>query len=302
MNKAFFNTLKAGILLLFSIMVKQEVKAQLNPMGAMYFQNQFLGNPAMAGTGGFNINMGFRKQWNSIPGSPSTQTMTADYGLTDKAGIGFNVNNDKSGLFKRTRTVGSYAYHLPLNDKNDKLSFGLSLGLLSERINNEELSGDSDDLSVANYNQRATFLDGDFGLAYTTGRLNIQLALPNLKGIVKQDEVIGAVDRSTFFSAISYKIKTGVSAGLEIEPKAVYRGVNGFNDILDLGANFSYGGNKLNVFGMYHSTKSATFGMGMNYQNFGFGGMYTTSTSALSGYTNGNFELSLKANLLNKIK
>jgi len=300
MNKAFFNKLKAGILLLISIMLKQEVKAQLNPMGAMYFQNQFLGNPAMAGTGGFNINMGFRKQWNTIPGSPSTQTITADYDLTDKAGIGFNVNNDKAGLFKRTRTVATYAYHLPVNENGGKLSFGLSLGMLSERISNEELSGDPDDLSVASFNQRATFLDGDFGLAYTTGGFNIQMALPNLKGIVKQDEVVGAIDRSTFFSAMSYKIKTGVSAGLEIEPKAVYRGVNGFNDILDVGANFSYGENKLNFFGMYHSTKSATFGMGMNYQNFGFGGMYTTSTSALSGYTNGNFELSLRANLLKK--
>jgi hypothetical protein len=49
---------------------------------------------------------------------------------------------------------------------------------------------------------------------------------------------------------------------------------------------------------MYHSTKSATIGIGMNYQNFGFSGIYTTITSALSRYTDGNFELSLKANLL----
>jgi type IX secretion system PorP/SprF family membrane protein len=302
MNKAFFNTLNAGLIVLISILVKQEVKAQLNPMGALYFQNQFLGNPAMAGKGGLNLNMGIRKQWNNIPGSPSAQTLTVDYDLTDKAGIGFNVNNDKSGLLKRTRLVSTYAYHLPVNDNNDKLSFGLSFGLLNERINNEELIGDSDDLSVASYNQRSTFLDGDFGLAYTAGRINIQLTLPNLKSMVNQDDVSGANDRSTFFSAISYKIKTGVTSGLEIEPKAVYRGVNGFNDILDLGANLSYGGNKLNVFGMYHSTKSATVGIGMNYQNLGFGGIYTTSTSALSGYTNGNFELSLRANLLKLTK
>lgn len=302
MNNVLFNNLRIALIFLISLTINPKLSAQLNPMGAFYFQNQFLGNPAMAGMGGLNLNLGIRKQWNTIPGSPATQTMTVDYALTDKAGLGFNVNNDQTGLFKRTRTVGTYAYHLPLNDKDDRLSFGLSLGILSERVSNEELSGDRDDLSVAGFNQRAAFLDGDFGLAYTTKGLNIQLALPNLKGIVKQDEVVGAIDRSTFFSAISYKIKTGISSGLDIEPKAVYRGVNGFNDILDLGANLSYGGNKLNFFGMYHSTRSATFGMGMNYQNFGFGGMYTTSTSALSGYTNGNFELSLRANLLNKAK
>jgi type IX secretion system PorP/SprF family membrane protein len=302
MNKVLFITLRIALIFLISLTINPKLSAQLNPMGAFYFQNQFLGNPAMAGMGGLNLNLGIRKQWNTIPGSPSTQTMTADYALTDNAGLGFNVGNDQTGLFKRTRTVGTYAYHLPLNDNNDRLSFGLSLGILSERVSNEELSGDPDDLSVAGFNQRAAFLDGDFGLAYTTNGLNIQMALPNLKGIVKQDEVVGAIDRSTFFSAISYKIKTGISSGLDIEPKAVYRGVNGFNDILDLGANLSYGGNKLNFFGMYHSTRSATFGMGMNYQNFGFGGMYTTSTSALSGYTNGNFELSLRANLLSKTR
>ena len=297
MNKASINTLKTVILLLMVMLFRQQAIAQLNPMGALYFQNQYLGNPALAGTGGLNLNMGFRKQWNTIPGSPFTQSLTADYGVTDKAGVGLSFNNEKSGLFNRARTVGTYAYHLPLNANNDRLSFGLSLGFMNERINSDDLNGDPNDLSVASYNQRSTYLDGDFGMAYSTGKLNIQIALPNLKGILKQDEVRGTVDRSTFFSAISYKIQTGVSSSLQIEPKAVYRGVNGLDNILDLGANLSYAGNKVNLFGMYHSTQSATFGLGMNYQNFGFGGMYTTSTSALSGYTNGNFELNLKLNL-----
>lgn len=30
--------------------IQQEAKAQLNPMGALYFQNQYLSNPAMAGS------------------------------------------------------------------------------------------------------------------------------------------------------------------------------------------------------------------------------------------------------------
>jgi len=297
MNKIYFNTLKTVLLLFVSIMVQQQATAQLNPMGALYFQNQYLGNPAMAGTGGLNLNMGYRKQWNTIPGSPSTQSITADYGITSKAGLGLSVYNDVSGLFKRTRAVGTYAYHLPINANDDKLSFGLSLGMMNEHINTDELSGDPNDMSISNFNQRGAYLDGDFGMAYTTGKLSVQFALPNLKGILKQDEIRGLIDRPTFFSAISYKIQTGAETDLQIEPKAVYRGVNGFNNILDLGANLSYAGNKLNLFGMYHSTQSATYGIGMNYQNIGFSGMYNTSTAALSNYTNGNFEISLKVNL-----
>lgn len=298
MKNSSIAALKVVTLLLFSMLGKQKAIAQLSPMGALYFQNQFLGNPAMAGSGGLNFNMGIRKQWSNIPGSPLTQTLSADYKVNSKVGIGLNFNNDQSGLLKKTRALGAYAYHLPLNDKNDRLSFGLALGFMNERIHSEDLIGDLDDLIVASYNQRSTYLDGDFGMAYTTQKITIQFALPNLKGALKRDEVRAVVDRSTFFSAISYKIKAGVASTLEIEPKAVYRGVNGFDNILDIGANLSYAGNKFNLFGMYHSSQSATFGFGLNYHSLGFCGMYSTSTSALRGYADGNFEIGLKINLL----
>lgn len=298
MKNSSIAALKVVTLLLFSMLGKQKAIAQLSPMGALYFQNQFLGNPAMAGSGGLNLNMGIRKQWSNVPGSPLTQTLSADYKVNSKVGIGLNFNNDQSGLLKKTRALGAYAYHLPLNDKNDRLSFGLALGFMNERIHSEDLIGDLDDLIVASYNQRSTYLDGDFGLAYTTQKITIQFALPNLKGALKRDEVRAVVDRSTFFSAISYKIKAGVASALEIEPKAVYRGVNGFDNILDIGANLSYAGNKFNLFGMYHSSQSATFGFGLNYHSLGFCGMYSTSTSALRGYADGNFEIGLKINLL----
>jgi len=303
MKKIYIAALKVMILLLFSMMVKLQAIAQLNPMGAVYFQNQFLGNPAMAGGGGLNLNMGFRKQWSNMPGSPLNQLFSADYKLSSKVGIGLNFNNDQSGVLKKTSMLGAYAYHLPLNEKNDKLSFGLAFGFMNERINSEDIIGDLDDIIVASYNQRSTYLDGDFGLAYTSQKINIQFALPNLKGAFKKDESPGEVYRSTFLSAISYKIQTGASSsGLEIEPKAVYRGVKGFDNILDIGANLSYAGNKFNLFGMYHNTQSTTLGFGMNYQSLGFSGMYTTSTSALRGYVDGNFELSFKVNLLKSRK
>lgn len=289
------NTLQIALILLISVINAQILKAQLNPMSAQYFNNQYLGNPAMAGMGGLNLNMGVRKQWSTIPGSPSTQSLSADYAMSNKAGLGLNLNNDKSGLFKHTRAVGTYAYHLPVSENNDRLSFGLSLGFMSERITNEDLSGDPDDMSVALYNQQSTYIDGDFGMAYSTKAFNIQFAFPNLKSVIKRDMINGSVNQSTFFSAISYKFRTGLKDGLEIEPKAVYRGINGLDNIFDIGANLSYGLNKLNFFGMYHSTKSTTFGLGMNYQSFGFSGMYTTSTSALNNYTNGDFELTIKA-------
>jgi type IX secretion system PorP/SprF family membrane protein len=297
---------KAGLLFLIMLVAVQQGFTQNNVWGAMYFQNQFLSNPAMAGIKGLNLHLGFRKQWNTIPGSPFIQSGAADYAVTNKAGIGLFINNERSGLFNRTRTMGSYAYHLPLgrnslsfknSGRDNTLSFGISFGVLTDKISNNSINGDSDDPDLVDYNQRDTYLDGDFGLAYSGGALNIQLAVPNLKNILNRDEETSAVDRKTLFSAISYKIQTNGYEGLELEPKLVYHNIKGFKSILDLGINLSYAENKINFFGMYHSSHSATFGLGFNYENMGVGLVYATSTAVLKKYTDGNFEISLRANL-----
>lgn len=233
-----------------------------------------------------------------ILSKPLNAKLTADYALNDKVSLGLNIYNDKAGLFKRTRTVASYAYHLLLNEDDQKLSFGLSMGFMNQRVSNEDINGDPGDANINNYNQRDTYVDGDFGIAFTNNKFSIQAALPNMKGFFKKDLLNNPVDRSTFFSAIGYKV--GLSGGYEafmIEPKICYRGKQGFDNILDVGANLSYAGNHVNLFGMYHSSESATFCVGLNYQAISISGIYTTATSALSGYTNGNFEINLKVSL-----
>lgn len=270
--------------------------AQINPMAALYFQNQYLGNPALAGMNGLDLSMGYRKQWTNLPGAPSMQSITAGYALTSKAGLGVKVYNERSGLFKHTRTVASYAYHLPLSAAGSKLSFGLSMGFMSDRISNKDISGADPDVTVVNYNQRDTYMDGDFGMAYTDGRLNVQAALPNMKSVFQKDMVQDYIDRPTFFSAISYKIRAGGPAGIGIEPKVVYRGIKGLDNILDIGANLTYA-ERISLFGMYHTSQSASFGLGMSYQSISFSGIYTTSTAALSPYNDGNFEIGLKAHI-----
>lgn len=285
-----------ALLLCFLQGITLNVHAQLNPMGALYFQNQYLGNPAMAGRKGFDVNMGYRKQWSNIPGGPSSQVLTGEYAFIRNAGIGLNVSNETSGLFKSLRSVVSYAYHMPLNENNTKLSFGLSLGFLNERLSREDMNGDPNDIIVANYNQTEAYVDGDFGLAYTSNKLSVQAALPNIKGVFQRDLINQSINHPTFFSAISYKIDSEKPDGISLEPKVIYRGIKGLNNILDIGANVSYV-NKVNLFGMYHSIGSATFGLGMNYQSFNIIGIYSTSTSSLAGYSSGNFEIGLKASL-----
>lgn len=304
LNTKYHNKQMITLFLLLNLFLSaQQIRAQLNPLAGIYFSNEYLANPAMAGKEqGLNLNMGYRKQWSAIPGAPKTQSLTADYGTGKKLGLGINIYTDEAGLIKRTRMMGTYSYQLPIDDEDKKLRFGLSFGFMDERILNESINGDRNDGSISKFNDVETYMDGDFGVAYTTTKLTIQAAIPNMKGFFQKDDVNGVADRSSFFSAISYKFYFPKAVdGLGVEPKLAYRGVIGFDNILDIGANFTVANGKAGIMSVYHSSQSATFGMGTNIKNFGsFNANYTTSTAALSQYSSGNFQIGVKLNFLKK--
>lgn len=297
--KFTFKHIFSILLPLGAVMLANPAKAQLNPFGAMYFQNQYLVNPAMAGiNSGLVVNLGYRQQWSSIQGSPTTQSLTAEYGTSKKIAFGINLSNDKAGLLGRTRGMATAAYHLPLSGNDQKLNFGISVGFMDQRVNNSDINGDQGDVTVGRYNDRQTYMDADFGLSYTSEKLTLQGAVPNLKNVLKKDELTSGVDRSTFMAAASYKITGKTFSGFTLEPKVAFRGIQGYKNIVDAGANIAVANNTLNLMGMYHSSKSTTFGVGMNFKNsISVLGVYTTETSALSSYVNGNFEIAFKVNL-----
>lgn len=281
----------------FTVTVTQ---AQLNPLTAQYYTNPYLINPAFAGVGGgFKVNAAYRKLWSNVDGSPLIQNLTIDYGIS-RVGLGLIVNNESAGLERQTRVVGSYAYHLPLDGNDQQLHFGVSMGFINQRLENSDINGNPSDPMVGQYNDRKTYLDGDFGIAYTSKSLSIQGAIPNLKSVLKKD-VIKLADVATFYTALSYKIGiTEGDDGVDAQPKVAYRGVKGFDNIWDAGIQISIAHQQAFILAMYHSTKNATFGLGMNYKHkYLISGAYTTQTSALSSYTNGSFELNLRLNLSN---
>ena len=284
----------AGFALIASV-VSQQASAQIRPLGTQYYENQYLSNPAFAGIDkGINLSMSYRNQWRSVPGSPVTMDVGADYKYK-KVGLGFNVYNDKAGLIARTRAMGMYAYHLPLNDEESDLHFGVALGMMYERLDNERIIAAPDDISAGRFNERKAFIDGDFGMAYTNEKITLQGALPNLKKFLQKDDQ-NTIDGSTYLLAVSYKIGTDLDI-LSMEPKVSFRGAKDIENIWDLGTNLKFQNNVFSVMGMYHSDKSATFGFGLRYETFLIQGYYTSQIAAERQRTGADFELSLKINL-----
>jgi len=294
--------LAMGLLLILTV-ANSETCAQVNPLGSVYYQNQYLINPAMGGTeDGLRINLAYRKQWNGIPGAPATGAITADYGFSNKVGLGINLYNEKAGLIRNTKAMATYSYHVALSEER-KLHFGLSAGVMNERLDTDGLNGDHDDPQVERFNSQGTYFDGDFGIAYTDSKFTVQAAFPTIVSYFLKDET-KLVGRQTFFTAISYKLKfnEGENA-VALEPKICLRGSNNLSGILDIGSNVSFLNNQVNIFGLYHSSKNATLGFGVKLKGmFRVTGMYSSESSSMKSYAGGNYEVSLTGTLVKKGK
>jgi hypothetical protein len=80
-----------------------------------------------------------------------------------------------------------------------------------------------------------------------------------------------------------------------LEPKLVFRGVRGFDNIWDAGMQLSIADRQIFFTGLYHSTQNTTFGLGMDLKKkYLINLLYTSQTSALRTYANGSFELNLR--------
>ena len=285
------------LFVLLGLGIATSIKAQIDPLAAQYFNNRYLGNPAMAGINqGFTVNGVYRQLFESFPGGPVSQSLSADYGF-DKIGFGLNIFNEKAGLLRQTRIVGSFSYHLPLSGDDKRLSFGISLGMQNQRLSQGDVIGTSGDVLVVNYNSKAVYFDGDFGAAYSGNGLILQASMPNMRNLFKRDYSVQS-DVPLFYAAASYKINLEKS-GFSFEPLAAYRNFTQIKGIIDVGAQFYLANDQFFLMGLYHNNdnnnSSATIGLGMNFKkHYLVSGMYTTGTSNLSGYSKGNFELSLR--------
>lgn len=284
------------ILLLFGL--SKLAIAQINPMGATYYLNRYILNPAMAGIEtGWTLNAAYKAQWTAINGAPQMGSFTADFGSIDqKVGVGANFYSETAGVINRTSFKGTFAYHLPLaKDNKSFVDFGLSGGVMNEWIDFTKVRGDVDDVQLRNFNQRALYFDGDFGAAYRNQQLTIQGSLPNLKRFFKRDVRRNVADLALFFTAISYKFNLDPTRMSTFEPLVSYRNVQNYKDIVDIGANFEFNDSRLMLTTIYHSTNSVTFGAGTNYQKkLSIIAQYTSNTSDLGNMSNGEFEVGLR--------
>ncbi|WP_119080662.1 PorP/SprF family type IX secretion system membrane protein [Chitinophaga alhagiae] len=274
-----------------------EAPALLQPSGTQWYQNQYLANPAMAGIDtGMHVNAAYRRQWSGMEGAPKTAFFTADGAMTNRVGAGVNVFNDQAGLINRTRIGLTYAYHLPLGARGQRLHFGLSFVFNVQRLNYEHVDGDATDPSLGAFNRRDDYFEAEYGMAYTDGPWTLQAALPNVRALFTGKD-LGVNGGSVFFTAASYRF-TLPGAISRIEPKVSYRGVKGYDNILDAGVQICFLNNVASVMGMYHTSESITAGLGFNIlKTVQIQALYNAQTGGIKNYVDGAFEVGATVHL-----
>jgi type IX secretion system PorP/SprF family membrane protein len=136
---------------------------QQEAQASMYFFNPLQFNSAYAGTrGSLNVTAVSRAQWVGWEGAPQTQFLSIHAPiLRKKIGLGGSMVYDKIGARTAVDAMVNFAYHLQLNSKDLKLSFGASAGIQQAQYNfNGLLANDYSDL---NYGQSNSVLNSNFG-------------------------------------------------------------------------------------------------------------------------------------------
>ncbi|PZR28760.1 MAG: hypothetical protein DI535_04855 [Citrobacter freundii] len=291
MKKSSF--IKYAGVLLSGMLFFQKGISQLNIPGTGYFQNQYLLNPAMSGQTAKQVRFGMGyQQSGNIKDGPQTYYLTGDYGFNERVGAGINLFYDKAGLVNTYKVMGTYSYHIPLDERH-QLHFGLSAGGVQHRLNNRSISGDLDDPLLYNYNDQFMRFEADFGMAYTDGKLTVQAAAPNLVSTFRKGDK-DLVNRALFFGTVSYRLNlSDDNEDWSVEPKVAYRGIKGIKSIIDAGANLTYK-DIVNVFGMYHTNKSASAGVGLKVSNVvQVTALYNTQASEFKTYSGGDYAIGL---------
>ena len=148
--------------------------------------DKYLINPSYAGANPeiLSVTGSYRNQWNDLPESPNTQTLSAHATVVDRLAFGFYVFNDRNGLSSLRGANITAAYHIPINsrrdyafdEEEDKFSFGLSYNFFQQHLDLDKIQvNDPNDplLQEDSYNLNYFNLGVSFNYAGAFGGISV---------------------------------------------------------------------------------------------------------------------------------
>jgi len=268
--------------------------AQQSPHFTQYVFNDFVLNPAIAGTKDYyQIRSNHRFQWVGISDPPMTNTLSI-YGPHGKMPMGFGVYfyNDVTGPTSRTGLTGAYAYNLQITDEI-RVSGGLSMGLMQYKLDGTQLNPkDLTDLAIQPVVNSSYLPDAAAGLYLYSENYYAGFAVTQLiNNKLKIYEVKNGLNKlkSHFYLTGGYKFE--INNDIMVEPSTIIKATSPKAYQFDVTARVIYqemfwGGLSFRL----HDAVSLLFGY--NHENkFSFGYAYDMGISGLRKFNSGSHEL-----------
>ena len=227
--------------LLLTIFVSSSSVAQQDAQVSQYHLNSSIINPAYSGLyNRFMINSNIRRQWNGLPGSPTTNLLTINSSVIEnKVGAGLVIQQDEIGITTSTSINLLLSYQIELGS-NQIFSFGLQGGNTSIVHDQSELTlRFLDDPDFPEVEQRSSAPNFGAGIALMGDNYYLGLSVPRLL----DSEFDDGITSSTIYKRHIYA--TGaftkeLTPNFLLKPGALIKYVDGSPLSFDLSANIRY--------------------------------------------------------------
>jgi|TARA_B100001559_G_scaffold298273_1_gene282665 type IX secretion system PorP/SprF family membrane protein len=284
--------MKKLILILFALVIAQEISAQQDPQYTQYMYNMNVINPAYAGISeGLSIGALYRSQWVGLDGGPETFTFNIHSPVGKQLALGLSVISDKIGPVEETNAYVDVSYTVPVGMET-RLAFGVKGGFTFHNIGLVDLTlvDPNDPFFAQNINETTPNI-GAGVYFYKPNKYYISASVPNILNGVHLDANGTKIGSETehFFAAAGYVFD--LSNNFKLKPHALLKYATDAPISYDLNANlFMY---DLVEVGVGYRLDDSFSGM-VNFQvmdNLRIGYAYDAIQSDLDIVTNSSHEV-----------
>ena len=284
--------MKKLILILFALVIAQEITAQQDPQYTQYMYNMNVINPAYAGISeGLAIGALYRSQWVGLDGGPETFTFNIHSPVGKQLALGLSVISDKIGPVEETNAYLDVSYTIPVGMET-RLAFGVKGGFTFHNIGLVDLNlvDPGDPFFAQNINETTPNI-GAGVYFYKPNKYYISASVPNILNGVHLDANGTKIGSETehFFAAAGYVFD--LSNNFKLKPHALLKYATDAPISYDLNANlFMY---DLVEVGVGYRLDDSFSGM-VNFQvmdNLRIGYAYDAIQSDLDIVTNSSHEV-----------
>ena len=280
------------VILIFSTLLPLSLTAQQFPIISQYNWDQYLVNPAAAGSTDYiPVTLIFRKMWVGVDNSPSIQMLSSNMPVGNRMGVGMKIFNFSQGPLRHTGFEATYAYHIPLSETGPKLSFGLTGSFYQYYLDKESLNMEDPTDPVLLGDSKKFVPDADFGMLLYDKKYFVGFTVASLfQGKINLGTEGVAEQKKVRHYYLNGGYNFDASENIMLQPSVMMKMIEA--GVFQADINFMMVFNKMINFGVSYRTGDAV-GIQVGYQNdfLLFGYNYDIAVSDIRTQTSGSHEI-----------